>query len=208
MWAIAIASMLIGALLAVTQTDIKRILAYSSVAHAGFILLGVIAASGAGLAATLFYLFAYAFTTLGVFAIVSLVRDPSGEATHISQWAGLGKKSPVVASIFAFFLLALAGIPLTSGFTAKFAIFGSAIAGNATPVVIAGVVASAIAAFFYARIIVLMFFTAPAEDEVSVVIPSILTRAAIALTFAVTVLLGVFPQPILSAVLNAGLFVR
>ena len=208
MWTVAILSMLIGALLAVTQTDIKRILAYSSVAHAGFILLGIIAASRSGLASVLFYLFAYGFTTLGTFAIVSLVRDPSGEATHISKWAGLGKKSPVVASVFAFFLLALAGIPLTSGFTAKFAVFGSAVSGNATPVVIVAVVASAIAAFFYARIIVLMFFTAPTDDEVAVVIPSAFTKTAIAVSFAVTVILGVLPQPVLDAVLHAGLFVR
>ena len=208
MWTVAILSMIVGSLLAVTQTDIKRILAYSSVAHAGFILLGVIATSSAGLASVLFYLFAYAFTTLGAFAIVSLVRDPSGEATHISKWAGLGKKSPVVASIFAFFLLALAGIPLTSGFTAKFAIFGSAISGNATPLVIVAVVASAIAAFFYARIIVLMFFTSAPENEVSVVIPSAFTRVAIGVSFAVTLILGVLPQSVLNVVLTAGLFVR
>lgn len=208
MWAVAIASMIIGALLAVTQTDIKRILAYSSVAHAGFILLGVISTSRVGLAGTLFYLFAYGFTTLGVFAIVSLVRNPSGEATHLSQWAGLGKKSPVVASIFAFFLLALAGIPLTSGFTAKFAIFGAAVASHATAVVIVAVVASAIAAFFYARIIVLMFFTEAPENDVNVVVPSIFTQIAIGLSFAVTLLLGILPQPVLNAVLNAGLFVR
>jgi NADH-quinone oxidoreductase subunit N len=208
MWAVAIVTMLLGSLLAVTQTDIKRMLAYSSVAHSGFVLLGVIAASQAGLATSLFYLFAYSFTTLGSFAIVSLVRDPSGEATHLSSWAGLGKKSPLVAGIFAFFLLSLAGIPLTSGFTAKFAVFGAAIEGGATALVIVAVVSSAIAAFFYARVIVLMFFSEGKADDVAVVVPSAFTKIAIAVTVAVTLVLGVLPEQVLEAVSNAGLFVR
>jgi len=208
MWVIAILSMLIGSIIAVTQTDIKRMLAFSSVAHTGFILLGLIATSGHGLSASLFYLFAYGFTTIGSFAIVSLVRDASGEATHLSQWAGLGKKSPVVASVFAFFLLALAGIPLTSGFTAKFAVFAAAYEGGAGPLVIVAVISSAIAAFFYARVIVLMFFTEAPADGPSVVVPSTLTSGAIAICTVITLVLGVFPQPILDAVANAGLFVR
>jgi NADH-quinone oxidoreductase subunit N len=208
MWVIAALTMIIGSILAVTQTDIKRMLAFSSVSHAGFLLLGVIATSAAGLSSTMFYLFTYGFTTLGAFAIVSLVRDASGEATHLSQWAGLGKKSPWIASTFALFLLALAGIPLTSGFTGKFAIFTAAIDGGATPLVIVAVVASAVAAFFYARVIVLMFFTdAPAEGP-SVIVPSSLTTIAIGISAAVTVLLGIAPQPVLNLVINAGLFVR
>jgi NADH-quinone oxidoreductase subunit N len=208
MWAVAIVTMLLGSLLAVTQTDIKRMLAYSSVAHSGFILLGIIATSQAGLATALFYLFAYSFTTLGSFAIVSLVRDPSGEATHLSSWAGLGKKSPLTAGIFALFLLSLAGIPLTSGFTAKFAVFGAAIEGGATALVITAVVSSAIAAFFYARVIVLMFFSEAKADDVAVVVPSAFTKIAIALSVAFTLLLGILPEQFLEAVTNAGVFVR
>lgn len=208
MWAVAIVTMLLGSLLAVTQTDIKRMLAYSSVAHSGFILLGIIATSQAGLATALFYLFAYSFTTLGSFAIVSLVRDPSGEATHLSSWAGLGKKSPLTAGIFALFLLSLAGIPLTSGFTAKFAIFGAAIEGGATALVITAVVSSAIAAFFYARVIVLMFFSEAKADDVAVVVPSAFTKIAIAMCVAITLLLGILPEQILEIVTNAGVFVR
>jgi NADH-quinone oxidoreductase subunit N len=139
---------------------------------------------------------------------VSLVRDPSGEATHLSSWAGLGKKSPLVAGVFAFFLLSLAGIPLTSGFTAKFAVFGAAIEGGATALVIVAVVSSAIAAFFYARVIVLMFFSEGKAEDVAVVVPSAFTKIAIAVTVAVTLLLGVLPEQVLEAVSNAGLFVR
>jgi len=208
MWVVAALSMIIGSILAVTQTDIKRMLAFSSVAHTGFILLGVVATSAAGLSSTLFYLLAYGFTSLGAFAIVGLVRDASGEATHLSQWAGLGKKSPWMASIFALFLLALAGIPLTSGFTGKFAVFTAAIEGGATPLVIVAVVASAVAAFFYARVIVLMFFTEPPVDGPSVVVPSALTTIAIAVSATFTILLGIAPQPVLDLVINAGLFIR
>ena len=208
MWVVAILTMVVGALLAVTSTDIKRMLAFSSVAHAGFILLALIATSAEGLSSGLLYLFGYGFTTLGSFAVVSLVRDASGEATHISQWAGLGKKSPLVASIFTVFLLALAGIPLTSGFTGKFAVFAAAYEGGAGPLVLVAVVVSAITAFFYARIIVLMFFTAPSEDGPSVVVPSIFTQAAIGITTALTLLVGFAPQPVINLVEQAGLFVR
>ena len=205
---ISLITMLVGSILAVTQTDIKRMLAYSSVAHAGFILLGLISASPNGLSSTLFYLFAYGLTTLGAFAIVSIVRDSSGEATHLSQWAGLGRTSPWIASTFTLFLLALAGIPLTSGFTGKFAVFTAAVEAGQSWLVIVAIIASAIAAFFYARVIVLMFFTAAPENAPSVVVPSLLTTVAIGSTAAFTLLLGVVPQPVLDLCANAGVFFR
>jgi NADH-quinone oxidoreductase subunit N len=99
LWAVAILTMVVGALLAVTQTDVKRMLAYSAVAHTGFLLVGVIALSREGLSSTMFYLVAYGFTTLAAFAVVTLVRDSSGEATHLAQWAGLGRKSPLLAVV-------------------------------------------------------------------------------------------------------------
>ena len=207
-WAVAILTMVVGAVLAVTQTDVKRMLAYSSVAHTGFILVGVIAFNPRGLGGTLFYLLAYGFTTLASFAIVTLVRDSSGEATHLAQWAGLGRKSPLVAGVFAFLLFALAGIPLTSGFMAKYAVFVAGIEGGATPLVIVGVVASAVTAFFYARVMVLMFFQEPAADGPTVSVPSGFTAGAIGLGLAVTVVLGVLPQPVLDLAQNASLFVR
>lgn len=205
---VAILSMVIGSIAAITQTDVKRMLAYSSVAHAGFILTGLAGASTRALEATLVYLVLYGFTTVGAFAIVSLVRDAAGEASHLSQWSGLGKRSPWVASVFALFLLALAGIPLTSGFTAKFAVFTAAIDGGVTYLAIVGVLASAAAAFFYVRVIVLMFFSEPAADGPSLVLPSGLTVAVIGIGAAVTVALGVAPQAVLDLVANAGIFVR
>jgi NADH-quinone oxidoreductase subunit N len=208
MWIIAALTMLVGSIIAITQTDIKRMLAYSSIAQAGFILMGVIAASAAGLAASLFYLVAYAFTTIGSFAIVSMVRDASGEATHLSKWAGLGKKSPVVAAVFSLFLLSLAGIPLTSGFIAKFGVFSAAIGSGATWLVIVGVVASIIAAFFYVRVIVLMYFSDPTPDTASVVVPSSFTTIAITVSAVMTIALGVFPQWLLDIIDQAGIFIR
>ncbi len=207
-WVVAIATMLVGVLLAVTSSDIKRMLAYSSIAHAGFLLLGVIAYSAAGLAATMFYLLAYGLTTVGTFAVVMLVRGPSGEAGHLSSWAGMGKRSPLLASVFALFLLALAGLPLTSGFTAKFGVFAAAIDSGAAGLVIVAVVASAISAFFYLKVIVLMFFTNPSADSPSVVVPSALTTTAIAVAVAATVLLGVFPQPLLDVASQSAGFLR
>jgi NADH-quinone oxidoreductase subunit N len=210
LWVVAILTMVAGAVIAITQTDVKRLLAYSSIAHAGFILTAVVAASVSGLSSSLFYLATYGLTTVGAFAIVTLVRDPGGEASHLSRWAGLGRRSPWVAGTFAIFLLGFAGIPLTSGFIGKFAVFQAAIAGGALPLVVVGVVASAIAAFFYVRIIVLMFFSSPVDDGPEVVTPSVFSGAAVTVGFAATVILGIVPGPVLSLASHAAnqLFVR
>ncbi|SHN21293.1 NADH-quinone oxidoreductase subunit NuoN [Actinacidiphila paucisporea] len=208
MWGVAIITMLAGAVIAVTQTDVKRLLAYSSIAHAGFILAGVIATTPDGISSVLFYLAAYSFVTLGAFAVVTLVRDAGGEATHLSRWAGLGRRSPLVAAVFAVFLLAFAGIPLTSGFAGKFAVFKAAAGGGAMPLVIVGVISSAIAAFFYIRVIVLMFFSEPKADGPTVAVPSVMTSTAIAVGVAVTLVLGLAPQYFLDLADKAGVFVR
>ncbi|MFG3406224.1 NADH-quinone oxidoreductase subunit NuoN [Streptomyces sp. NPDC048142] len=208
MWSVAIITMLGGAIVAITQTDIKRLLAYSSIAHAGFILAGVIAASPEGISSVLFYLLAYSFVTVGAFAVVTLVRDAGGEATHLSKWAGLGRRSPLVAAVFAVFLLAFAGIPLTSGFSGKFAVFKAAAEGGAGGLVVVGVLSSAVAAFFYVRVIVLMFFSEPKADGPTVAVPSPLTMTTIAVGVAVTLVLGLAPQYFLDLASQAGVFVR
>jgi len=210
LWVVAILTMIVGAVVAITQTDVKRLLAYSSIAHAGFVLTAVIATSTAGLSSSLFYLLSYGLTTVGAFAVITMVRDAGGEADHLSRWAGLGRRSPLVAGIFALFLLAFAGIPLTSGFTGKFAVFQAAIAAGETPLVIIGVLASAIAAFFYVRVIVLMFFSDPVPDGPEVVVPSLFTGTAVALGVVATLVLGIVPQPVLDLANHAAnqLFVR
>ncbi|CAM06053.1 NADH dehydrogenase subunit N [Saccharopolyspora erythraea NRRL 2338] len=194
LYAVAIVSMAIGVVLGLTQSDIKRMIAYSSVAHAGFLLVGSIALTERGLAGTMFYLLAYGFTTIAIFGVISLVRTSDGEATHLSDWAGLAKRSPVVAWVFTFLLLALAGIPMTSGFVGKFVVFEAALADGMAPLVVVALVASAVAAFFYLRVIVLMHFSEPAEDGPTVSVPGAFTTAAITLGVVVTLLLGVLPS--------------
>ena len=199
-YGIAIVSMVVGAVLGLTQTDVKRMLAYSSIAHAGFLLTGVIGlggGTGSGLSATLFYLLAYGLTTVGAFAVVTLVRDGDGEATQLSQWAGLARRSPLTAGVMTFLLLALAGIPLTSGFTGKFAVFRAAIEVGAWPLAVVALVTSAIAGYFYLRLVVLMYFSDPAQDGPSVGVPGLPTTIVLAVTVAATLVLGVVPGSVL-----------
>ncbi len=205
---ISIVTMVFGSVVAISQRDVKRMLAYSSIAHAGFLLAGVIALSKSGLEASIFYLFAYGIATVGAFGIVTLVRDSAGEVTDLNRWSGLGKRSPLIASAFAFILLAFAGIPLTSGFIGKFSIFSAAYESGSTAVLIAGVLSSAIAAFFYIRVIVLMFFKDPVEDGTSVVIPSGLTTTTIAVTSVITLVLGIYPAPLINFIASSAFFIR
>ena len=139
---------------------------------------------------------------------MTLVRDSSGEVTDLNRWKGLGKRSPFAATSFALFLLAFAGIPLTSGFIGKFSIFSAAYESGAKGVVLAGVLSSMIAAFFYIRVIVLMFFSDATEDGTSVEIPSILTQATVVIALVVTVALGVYPAPLLEFITNLATFIR
>ncbi|QAY69946.1 NADH-quinone oxidoreductase subunit NuoN [Xylanimonas protaetiae] len=175
LWAVALLTMAIGTIVGVVQTDIKRLLAYSSIAHAGFVLVALVGFAEPGAGAVLFYLLAYGLATVGAFAVVGLVRERLatgageadavilGEATHLAQWAGIGRKAPWLTAAFALFLLSMAGIPLTAGFIGKFQVFSAAVDAGAWPLALAGVIASAVAVFFYVRIIVLMVLT-PAAD--------------------------------------------
>jgi NADH-quinone oxidoreductase subunit N len=210
-YGIAIVSMVVGSILGLTQTDLKRMLAYSSIAHAGFLLTGVIGigagGSGSGLPATLFYLLAYGISTVGVFGVLTLVRDGDGEASHLSQWAGLAQRSPLTAAVMSLFLLSLTGIPLTSGFTGKFAVFRAAIQDGAWPLVVVALLMSAVAAFFYLRVIVLMYFSAPAADGPTVGVPGLPTTLVLAITATATLVLGIVPGAVLDLARSAAHFV-
>jgi NADH-quinone oxidoreductase subunit N len=207
---IAIITMLVGAVLAVTQTDIKRLLAYSSISNAGYLLVGVLSFSTDGLSSSMFYLAAYGFTVIAAFAVITLVRDEDGEATHLSRWAGLGRRSPLVAGIFTFLMLAFTGIPLTSGFFSKFAVFQAAWShgGWGLAMVIVGVVTSMVLAFPYLRVVVLMWHSEPAESSPTVSIPGAFTSAALMVGVLATFVLGVFPAPVLDLADKAAQFVR
>ncbi len=218
LWVVAIASMVLGAVLAIVQTDVKRLLAYSSIAHTGFLLTGVLGAQTVGelaegqytsLEGVLFYLTTYGFAMIGAFALVTMVRDASGEATGFGAWAGLGRRSPLVAGAFAFFLLSMAGIPLTAGFIGKWAVFTSAMSAGAWPVVLVAIASSVVAVFFYVRHIRLMFFSEPEPGEgAAVTDASLLTVGTVAICLAATLVLGILPGPVLDLVVGAGDFVR
>ena len=215
-WIIALITMLVGSIVAIAQTDVKRMLAYSSIAHAGFLLVGFVGAyigvkdteTITSITGVLFYLVAYGLASIGAFAVVMLIRDGGGEATHLSHWAGLGKVSPYVAGCFALFMLSFAGIPMTAGFIGKWSVFSAAWAGGTYPLVIVAVLVSAIAAYFYVRVIVLMFFTEPAGDGPTVAASSPLTTVVLAVAAVGTLALGIIPGPLLELAQHAGAFVR
>ncbi|GAA1954915.1 NADH-quinone oxidoreductase subunit NuoN [Nocardioides panacihumi] len=218
MWAVAILTMVVGAVLAVVQTDVKRMLAYSSIAHTGFLLTGMLGVQSAGdlgkgeissLEAVLFYLTTYGLAIVGAFAVVSLVRDSGGETGRFGAWAGLGRRAPLTAGVFAFFLLSMAGIPLTAGFIGKWAVFSVALSAGAWPVVVVAIASSIVAVFFYVRFILLMFFTdAEPQGAAAVTAASPLTTGVIAVTAVATLVLGVVPGPVLDLVQHAGSFIR
>ncbi|MBN3459214.1 NADH-quinone oxidoreductase subunit NuoN [Mycobacterium sp. DSM 3803] len=207
--AAAAATMLLAAVLTVTQDNVKRLLAYSSVTNAGFLLIGTVAASEAGLSATLFYLIAYGFTTVGAFGVAGLVRNAGGdEEADLREWTGLGRRHPVFGAVFALFLLAMAGIPLTSGFVSKLAVFSAAMTGGVGFLVVIGVISSAIAAYAYVKVIVAMYFNEPPTPATTTVsVPGWWASTAITLGAAVTVLLGIAPQTVLDLASRAGHFI-
>ncbi|MGH9263491.1 MAG: NADH-quinone oxidoreductase subunit N [Acidimicrobiales bacterium] len=161
-WALAVLSMVVGSVLAVVQTDVKRMLAYSSISHAGYVLIGLQAANDRGIAGSLFYLLAYTFMILGSFAIVALVARRGDSRTGLDDYRGLARDRPLLAFAFTVFLLAQAGVPFTSGFLAKFYVISAAVEARSYAIAVIAMLAAVVAAFFYLRLIVVMYM---AEDE-------------------------------------------
>jgi NADH-quinone oxidoreductase subunit N len=193
---VASASMIWGNLAALTQDNVKRLLAYSSIANAGYVLIGVLAVSKMGLEAVLFYLLAYTFVTLGAFGTVILLerREYAGETA--ADYAGLSKRSPFLAAMMLLFLLALTGIPLTGGFVGKLYLFAAAIEAGWTWVAVIGVITSAISLYYYFRIVVYMY-QRDSTQATPIALGSPALVAVIAICALLTVLLGVVPQPFL-----------
>jgi NADH-quinone oxidoreductase subunit N len=191
-WVLSAVTMVAGSLIAIAQADVKRMLAYSSIAHAGFILTALTATNVDGVSAMLFYLVAYATMIVGAFGVVMLVSVRGEERTALTSYAGLARRSPALAALLTLFLLSLAGLPPTAGFIAKVAVFAAAVRAGHWPLVLIAVLASVVAAFFYLRVVVLMYV----QDSQELTMP----RAALipALTLlapaALTLLFGVFPQ--------------
>jgi NADH-quinone oxidoreductase subunit N len=201
-WVIAAVTMVLGSLLAIAQTDVKRMLAYSSIAHAGFILVGATAANQSGIEGAMFYLVAYAAMIIGAFGVVILVSIRGEDHLSLSSYAGLMRRSPFLAVMLALFLLSLAGIPGTAGFIAKVAVFSAATQAGHWPLVLIAVIASVIAAFFYIRLIALMYMQDPTETPPIERAP--VAQLAVAVPAALTVLFGVLPALIFGFLRSAS----
>jgi NADH-quinone oxidoreductase subunit N len=166
-YVLAIATLVIGAGLAVVQRDIKRMLAYSSINHAGFVLLGLQAASAAGVSSALYYLFAYMFMVIGSFAVVSVIGGPGDTDHDLAAYRGLAGRQPLLAFVFAVLLLAQAGVPFTTGFLTKFQVVVASVDGHSVPLAVVAMASAALAAFFYLRVAVLMYATTPGAEPVA-----------------------------------------
>ena len=194
---LAVLTLLVGSVLAIVQTDVKRMLAYSSISHAGFVLVGVQAASDRGVSGALFYLLAYTFMVVGSFGVVTLVGR-RGDADHdIGSYRGLAARQPVLALVFTIFLLAQAGVPFTSGFLAKFYVIAAAVDSESYALAILAMLAAAVSAYLYLRIVVAMYMStdeegAPAGERVRV--PA-LARLSLGVALAVTIVFGLVPGP-------------
>ncbi|WP_419929765.1 NADH-quinone oxidoreductase subunit N [Candidatus Poriferisocius sp.] len=192
---LAIASLAVGSMLAIVQTDVKRILAYSSISHAGFILVGVQAATDEGVASVLFYLAAYAAMAIGSFAVITVVSSPGDEGTGIDNMRGLAARRPLLAVAFTVLLLSQAGIPFTAGFWAKFEVITAAVDARSFWLAVIAMLAAVVAAFLYLRIVVAMFLDAPDPDAPRLRIPRG-PALAIAIVVLFTLAFGIYPEPL------------
>ena len=208
LWASALATMIIGNFAALRQNNIKRLLAYSSIAHAGYVMVAVTAHSETGVAAAMFYLASYAFMNIGAFAIVSHFSRQGERYLNVDDLAGLSRKHPAAAALFAWFLLSLIGVPLTGGFFGKFYVFKSALDSQLIWLTVLGLLNSAVAAYYYLRIIVVMYFHEPGEaTQTSEPVPSGVTLALWGSAAAVFIL-GVFPSWILEYADRSAMLTR
>ena len=195
-------TMILGNVVALTQTNLKRMLAYSSIAHAGYMLMGLAAGTNAGLSAVLFYLLSYTFTNIGAFAVLTALAQRQGEDQTFHQYAGLMRKHPWLTVAMAFFMLSLTGIPPTGGFFGKYYLFLAAVDGNLGWLAIVGVLTSVVSAFFYLRVIVDMTMREPESETPATIYPAVI--ATLSVTALGTFVLGVWPGPWLQ-IAQAGL---
>jgi len=193
---LSILTMAVGSIVALAQTNIKRMLAYSSIAHAGYILLGVITGTPEGLTSTMNYLFIYAFMNIGAFAVVIMLRSEGFKGEDLSDYEGLAKSHPLASALMLIFMFSLTGIPPTAGFIGKFYVFMEAIKAGYVSLVVIAVIFSVVSAFFYLRVVMYMYMKEP-KGEVA------LTTSApmgfvLAVTALTTIIIGVFPSYLLN----------
>jgi NADH-quinone oxidoreductase subunit N len=191
-WVLSIVTMTVGNVAAVTQTNIKRMLAYSSIAHAGYVLIGIVAGTARGITATLVYLMIYAFMQLGAFAVVVMLRRADTAGDELKDFSGLAFRNPFAAFAMLLFMLSLGGIPPTAGFMGKFWLFSSAIDAHYYGLALIGVLNSAISLYYYIRIVVFMYLKKDAIGSEPRTTPAL--AAVLAVAVAATLVLGVYPQ--------------
>jgi NADH-quinone oxidoreductase subunit N len=196
-WTCALATMCVGNFAAIKQTNIKRMLAYSSIAHAGYILVAVTAHSDTGAAAAMFYLAAYALTNIGAFAVVTYFARKGEKYVAIEDFAGLSQRQPMMAAMMTIFLLSLIGVPLTGGFFGKFYIFKAALDANLWWLTILGLLNSAVAAYYYLQILVVMYMKEPGESVENLPPVGIGLKIAVLASAIGTLFLGIFPSSVL-----------
>ncbi|MBK7185302.1 MAG: hypothetical protein IPH85_05130 [Ignavibacteria bacterium] len=189
-------TMLVGNFTALAQTNVKRMLAYSSIAHAGYLLMGIVSNSDAGYSAITFYITSYVFMQLGAFVVVGILERGNEENLQLSDYAGLAKREPALAFVMAVFMLSLAGIPPFAGFFGKYLLFVSAIESGFTWLTIVAVVSSVVSAYFYLGLIVKMYFTESQTEHAPA--SSGLAGITLAVTTAATIVMGLFTTQLLS----------
>lgn len=202
-WVLAVLSLAVGSVLAVVQSDVKRMLAYSSIAHAGYVLVGLQAATADGIAGSLFYLFTYTFMVMGSFAVVTLVSRRGDTGSDLDSYRGLAGRRPAMTFGFTVLLLAQAGVPFTAGFLAKFYVIAAVVDTGGYALGLIAMLAAVVAAFFYLRIVLTMY--SPAEGEPAALPIPLPAGAAIAVSVAVTLVVGVLPSTIIDFARTATL---
>ncbi len=196
-WICALLSMTIGNFAALLQSNVKRLLAYSSIAHAGYVLVALTARSDVGTAAAMFYLAAYAFMNIGAFAVISHISGKGERYQNLEDFAGLAQKQPMTAGLLTIFLLSLIGVPLTGGFFGKFYIFKAALESHLVWLTVLGLLNSAVAAYYYLRILVMMYMHEPSEAASGAEPLTVGLKAALILPALGTLILGIFPSWVL-----------
>jgi NADH-quinone oxidoreductase subunit N len=197
-WGCALLTMIIGNFAALMQTNVKRLLGYSSIAHAGYVLVALTSDSRIGIAAGMFYMASYALMNIGAFAVISHVAAKHEQHVRIEDLSGLSRREPAIAAMLAIFVFSLIGVPLTGGFFAKFYVFQAALDSHLVWLTVLGLACSAVAAFYYLKIIVAMYMREPSETLDEITPPSIGLRVAIWASALGTLILGIFPSTLLS----------
>jgi NADH-quinone oxidoreductase subunit N len=202
LWMLSALTMIFGSVVALAQTKIVRMLAYSSIAHAGIIIMGLLAHNETGISGILYYLLAYAFMNMGIFTLVALFVRSDKRGEKISDYKGLAMDHPVLAALMTLFLFSLAGVPPTGGFVAKFFILASAIEAQYYSLAVIGVIATAIALFFYAKVVFYIYMRGP-DEEAPMPGACLSYKVVLFFTAAGTVILGVYPAPFVEMAVNA-----